>query len=211
VWQSALLHPERVGGVIGVNTPFFPRLPIRPTDLFRSVGGDNNYIVFFQQPGVADELMASRVRGVFTGLMQRARPPAELAELAETAAGENWVEAVSTRAIEGEPLMTGDELEVYIDTFERTGFTGGINWYRNFDRNWELTPEQDGAKIDVPCLMVTAEWDPVLTPAMAQGMDTWIADLETHQIDRCGHWTQQEEPDALNRIMLDWLGRRFPT
>ena len=211
VWQAALLLPDRVAGVIGLNTPFFPRSLLPPTEVFRAVGGDNNYIVFFQQPGVADELMAANVRGVFTGLMQRGRPPEELAELAATSPGENWVEAVSRHLVDGEPLLTDDELDVYVSTFEATGFTGGINWYRNFDRNWEMTPDQEGAKIGVPCLMVTAEWDPVLTPAMAQGMDTWIADLETHQIARCGHWTQQEKPDELNRIMLDWLGRRFPT
>ena len=211
VWQAALLQSDRVAGVVGVNTPYFPRLPLPPIQVFRSVGGENNYIVFFQQRGVADEMMAANVRGVFAGLMQRGRPPAELAELVKTAANENWVEAVSRRAVGGEALLTDDELDVYVKTFERTGFTGGINWYRNFDRNWELTSDQEGAKIDVPCLMVTAEWDPVLTPAMAQGMDSWIADLETHQIARCGHWTQQEQPDELNRIMLDWLGRRFPT
>ena len=210
VWQAALLVPERVAGVVGVNTPYFPRLPLPPIHVFRTLGGDNNYIVFFQKPGVADDLMAANVRGVFPALMRRGRPPAELAELAEVVPGENWVEAVSRRAVDGEALLADDELRVYVDTFERTGFTGGINWYRNFDRNWELTADQDGAKIDVPCLMVTAEWDPVLTPAMAEGMDTWIADLETYQIARCGHWTQQERPDELNRVMLDWLGRRFP-
>ena len=70
----------------------------------------------------------------------------------------------------GEPMLSDEELAVYVDTFERTGFTGGINWYRNIDRNWETTPQLDGARIDVPSLMVTAEWDPVLRPAMAAAM-----------------------------------------
>jgi pimeloyl-ACP methyl ester carboxylesterase len=210
VWQIALLQRDRVGGVVGVNTPYFPRLPRPPTEVFREVGGENNYIVFFQKPGVADEMMAANVRSVFGGLMQRSTPPEQLADLVEAGPDENWVEVVSRRAVAGEPLLSAEELDVYVTTFQRTGFTGAINWYRNFDRNWELTPELEGARIDVPCLMVTAEWDPVLTPAMAQGMDTWIADLETHQIDRCGHWTQQEHPEELNRLMLDWLRRRFP-
>ena len=105
--------------------------------------------------------------------------------------------------------MTDAELEVFISTFEKTGFTGGVNWYRNFDRNWETAPEIGTAKIEVPSLMVTAEWDPVLRPEMAAGMPSLVTDLETAMIEKCGHWTQQEKPDQLNRILLDWLERRF--
>ena len=210
VWQQALLHPDRVAGVIGVNTPFFPRFPMAPTELFRLTGGDNHYILYFQEPGVADAALATDVRGVFAGLMRRGVPLAEISAM-PVGDSQNWAQAVQHRALAGDPLLSDAELDVYVDAFTRTGFTGGLNWYRNFDRNWELTPEQEGARIDVPCLMVTAEWDPVLTPAMADGMGPAVADLETHMIERCGHWTQQEHPEELNRLMLDWLGRRFPT
>jgi pimeloyl-ACP methyl ester carboxylesterase len=209
VWQLALLHPSRVAGVVGVNTPFFARLPVAPTEVFRLTGGENHYILYFQEPGVADAAMAANVRGVFSGLMRRGVPPREVEALV-SAGARNWAETVAESALPGEELLSAEELDVFAGTFARTGFTGGLNWYRNFDRNWELTPELEGAKIDVPCLMVTAEWDPVLAPALAQGMDRWIADLETHMIARCGHWTQQERPDELNRLLVDWLGRRFP-
>ena len=209
VWQMALLQPDRVVGVVGVNTPYFPRYPMAPIDLFRAVGGDNHYIVWFQEPGVADRAMAGNVRAVLSGLLRRGGPPRALEEL--PGSDQNWAQAVASGVVPGEPMLSDEDLDVYVETFTRTGFTGGLNWYRNFDRNWELTPEQEGATISVPCLMVTAEWDPVLTPAMAEGMNAWIADLETHQIDECGHWTQQERPDELNRILLDWLGRRFPS
>jgi pimeloyl-ACP methyl ester carboxylesterase len=105
--------------------------------------------------------------------------------------------------------MPDQELEVFIETFETTGFTGGVNWYRNFDRNWETAPEVGVAKIEVPSLMVTAEWDPVLRPQMAAGMSSRVTDLETAMIEKCGHWTQQDKLDELNRILLDWLGRKF--
>jgi pimeloyl-ACP methyl ester carboxylesterase len=209
VWQMALLQPERVAGVIGVNTPYLPRAPIPPVQLFRAAAGENHYIVWFQTPGVADEVLAADPGAVFTGLMRRAGPPRPSDEVVP-ATSQSWVEAMASAATRGEPMLTDTELDVYVSTFTRTGFTGGLNWYRNFDRNWELTPELEGATIGVPCLMVTAELDPVLSPALAQGMDTWIADLETHQIDGCGHWTQQERPAELNALVLDWLRRRFP-
>src|SRR5438876_546878 len=88
------------------------------------------------------------------------------------------------------------------------GGTGGINWYRNLDRNWETTPELDGAHIEVPSLMITAEWDPVLRPELAEAMRGLVPDLEVAMIRGCGHWTPQEKPAELNRIMVDWLTRR---
>jgi pimeloyl-ACP methyl ester carboxylesterase len=98
---------------------------------------------------------------------------------------------------------------VFVRSFERTGFSGGLNWYRNVDRNWETAPGVGATRIDVPCLMVAAEWDPVLRPEMAAGMGALIADLETVTIPRCGHWTQQERPHELNRILVDWLARKL--
>ena len=104
---------------------------------------------------------------------------------------------------------TPAEREHYTAVFARTGFRGGINWYRNFDRNWETAPSIGAAPIALPCLMVTAEWDPALRPEMAGGMSALCPDLETVMIRGCGHWTQQEKADELNGILVDWLRRRF--
>jgi pimeloyl-ACP methyl ester carboxylesterase len=210
VWQMALLHPERTAGVIGVNTPYFPRAFAAPTAIFRQLFGDNYYICHFQQPGVADAALARDPRRVFTQLMRRGVPIAETeARLAARGAMPNMVEMVYEGEPLGAPLLSDDELAVYVDTFTRTGFTGGINWYRNLDRNWETTPALADARIAVPSLMVTAEWDAVLRPEMAEPMRALVADLEIHMIRACGHWTPQERPSELNAAMIDWLRRRF--
>jgi len=209
VWQMPLLHPDRVAGVVGLNTPFTSRFPLKPTDLFRMVGGDNHYILYFQEPGVADRALADNVEALFDKMLRRAVDPAELLAAVPDGAAD-FVQAVVNSPILGAELLTPDEHAVYVDTFKATGFTGGLNWYRNFDHNWEQTPEQDGCRIDdVPCLMITAAWDPVLPPALAQGMPSLINDLEVHEIAKCGHWTQQEHPDETNQILTDWLTRRF--
>lgn len=215
VWNLALRAPERVEAVVGMSVSFTPRPPSPPTELFRALFGDNFfYILHFQEPGVADAELGRDPEATLRRFLYSISGDAPFETLSALGGpvGRNFFDRLSEPP-DGTlpPWLTPDDLAYFADAFSSTGFTGGINWYRNFDRNWELTSDQEGAKIDVPCLMVTAEWDPVLTPAMAQGMDTWIADLETHQIARCGHWTQQEQPDELNRIMLDWLGRRFPT
>jgi pimeloyl-ACP methyl ester carboxylesterase len=177
------------------------------------VGGHDEkmYILWFQKPGVADDVLAREVRRVFDVLMRRAVPPEEMLARAAASGGldMNPFRRLSEVESIGEPFLAADELDVFVRTFERTGFTGALNWYRNFDRNWEVAPAVGTAKIQVPSLMVTAQWDPVLRPEMAAGMPALVADLETVMIERCGHWTQQEKPDELNRILVDWLGRRF--
>jgi microsomal epoxide hydrolase len=214
VWAMPVLHPERTAGVIGVNTPYLARPPLPPTQLMRGlVGGQDErmYILWFQPPGVADAALAAQTRLVFEKLMRGGFDPAvALAEAQKSGALDmNPFRRLAELDALGEPILTADELDVYVETFARTGFTGGLNWYRNFDRNWETAPQIGVAKIEVPSLMVTAEWDAALRPEMAFGMDQRVADLETVMIPRCGHWTQQEKPAELNRILVDWLTRRF--
>jgi pimeloyl-ACP methyl ester carboxylesterase len=210
VWHMPLLHPSRTAGVIGVNTPYLPRAFAPPVAMFRQLFGDNYYVCHFQEPGVADAGLARDPRRVFTQLMRRGVPIAEAeARLAALGRMPNMVELVHEGTPLGAPLLDDDELGVYADTFARTGFTGGINWYRNIDRNWETTPALDGARIEVPSLMVTAEWDAVLRPELAEPMRAFVPDLEIHMIPSCGHWTPQEKPDELNAVMIDWLRRRI--
>ncbi len=211
VWNMPVMHPGRVSGVIGVNTPFLPRPPIDPIMAMRMRFGENMYIVFFQKPGEADEILARDVGKSFRFFMRRnAMTQKEFAARPQEEKNLELVKALQSDESRwrGEVLLTPEEMKYFVDTFTRTGFTGGINWYRNFTRNWELsgTLEQ---RVHVPSLMIMAEDDVVLSPAMADGMETWVPDLEKVLIRNCGHWTQQEHPDEVNRAMIDWLNRRF--
>jgi pimeloyl-ACP methyl ester carboxylesterase len=216
VWPMAVLHPERVAGVIGVNTPNLPRSPMKPTELMRlMVGGQDEkmYILWFQQPGVADAALHAHTRDVFEKLLRGGVSPAEATARSASMGFEpgdmNPFRRIAEIPAFGDRIVDDSELDQFVRVFERTGFTGGINWYRNMDRNWETAPGVGATRIEVPCLMVTAEWDPVLRPEMAAGMGALIPDLETHMIPKCGHWTQQDKPEELNRILVDWLSRKF--
>ena len=107
-------------------------------------------------------------------------------------------------------MLSTAELEYYTAAFQKTGFGSAINWYRNIDANCANHPTLGFAPLELPCLMVTAERDRALPPMMAQSMPERISDLEMHMIEGCGHWTQQEKPEELNRLMRDFLKRRFP-
>jgi pimeloyl-ACP methyl ester carboxylesterase len=204
-WHMPLLHRARTVGVVGVNTPYFPRPGAPPVGLMRAMWGDRYYIVHFQQPGVADAAFARDVRRVFTQLFRTAAGPVAPPGVRQP---RTMVELVEGPEAPGRPLLADDELQVYVDAFSRTGFTGGLNWYRNLDRNWATTEALAGAMVTVPALMIAAERDPVLRPELSETMDALVPDLERVVLPGCGHWTQHEQPEALNRVLLDWLRRR---
>ncbi|HEY5336601.1 MAG TPA: alpha/beta hydrolase [Rhizomicrobium sp.] len=212
VWSMPLLHPTRVSGVIGVNTPFLARPPIDPIMGMRALYGEDMYIVYFQKPGEADAALAQDVGKAFRFFMRKGGPTAE--EYAKRPKEERNLALI--KAIQsdeatwpGELVMPKEELQVFIDTFTRTGFTGGINWYRNFTRNWVESGKIE-QKVHVPGLMIMAENDIVLSPAMADGMERFVPDLEKVLIRNCGHWTQQEHPEETSAAMITWLKKRFP-
>ena len=219
VWQMALRHPGRTAGVIGVNTPFMPRAPADPIEIMRARLGEEMYIVHFQKPGEADAVLASDVSKTMNFFMKRPAPGAgggSAGFATERKPGDPSVfplvkilkaydPAFDTRPT----FLAPDEMATFVETFQRTGFTGGINWYRNITRNWRLA-EGVADKVTQPSLMVMAELDAVLPPSSADGMGAYVTDLEKALIAGSGHWTQQEKPEETSRAILDWLGRRFP-
>ena len=218
VWQMALRRPERVAGVVGVNTPFTPRAPADPIEIMRKRMGEEMYIVHFQKPGEADAILGSDVAKTMRFFMKK--PPAGQAPsrgmASERKPGDpsvfplvRIVEAYNPPHDSRAEFLTEDEFEVFMEAFQRTGFTGGINWYRNISRNWRLG-EGGEDRVVQPALMIMAEKDAVLPPSAADGMERFIPDLEKSLVEDSGHWTQQDQPAAVNRILLDWLGRRFP-
>jgi pimeloyl-ACP methyl ester carboxylesterase len=211
-WAMPVLHPGRTAGVVGVNTPLLPRSPMPPTQLLRAMAGGQDeklYILWFQKPGVAESVLDADPSLVFERLLRGGVPFDEIARRMGPELDMNPFRRLASLEPFGEPIGTPEERAHYADVFRRTGFRGGINWYRNLDRNWETAPELGARRIEVPCLMVTAEWDPALRPEMAGGMPAQCSDLETVMLRGCGHWTQQERPDELNRVLVDWLRRRF--
>jgi pimeloyl-ACP methyl ester carboxylesterase len=212
VWSMPLLHPDRVLGVIGVNTPFFARPTIDPIAGIRMMRGENNYVVFFQKPGVADEILARDAGKTFRFFMRKNMTTAkEFASAPPQAKNFELVHAIEQdeRGFRGEPLLTDEEMTVFVETYKRTGFTGGINWYRNLTRNWQLMENVD-QRVNVPSLMIMAEDDVVLPPSLTEGMERYVPDLDKVLIRGSGHWTQQEKPEETGRAMIDWLKRRFP-
>lgn len=215
VWTLVRLYPERCLGVIGVNTPALrpPNLPRKePEEEPLVVRSENYYVNQFQKPGRAEAVLEKDVRKTFRVILTRGglwnverfkalpkdSPERQLDLLTLLERSEN----------PGEQFLPDDVLDYFVETFEITGFTGGLNWYRNLLRALGALSDAKW-QIDVPCLYIGAENDVVLQPSSADGMEDFIDDFERHTIMDCGHWTQQEKPDELNRVVIDWLNRKF--
>ncbi|HEY91048.1 MAG TPA: alpha/beta hydrolase [Dehalococcoidia bacterium] len=180
IWPMALMHPDRVERVISLNIPFHGHARERPTESFKKLpDGRFNYILYFQEPGRAE----ADIEPDITGWLNQT--------LRNIAVQQEWI--------------TDETIKVFADAFEKGGITGPINYYRNVDRNWELTAHLDGTQITVPSLMISAEGDPILKPETTQGMEAVVPNLTRHLVRDCGHWTQQEQPDEVNSVMVEFL------
>jgi pimeloyl-ACP methyl ester carboxylesterase len=189
VWGMSLIAPERVRAVAGLSVPFIPRAPAAPVPIMRRHLGEDFYIVWFQEPGNADAALAKDVRRTLTTSRVWTSQWAQEQEEPRRPA---W--------------LSEQELAVYVEAFERTGFTGGLNWYRNIDRNWRELEPYGERHVTQPAMFLTGEKDPVRLFSPAEAMDGWIDDLRrVDVVDGAGHWVQQQAPEAVNAALLEFL------
>ena len=209
-WQMALLAPERMAGYIALNIPFLKRPPINPVTYMRWKLGKDFYIVNFQKSDEADRRFAEDPRRFIDVMMRKRRvdrdrpgkPKGKRPSI-------SLLRMFDTGEPAGERLLTDEELDYYAEAFGAGGFTGPINWYRNFKHNWKSTRGVE-QRVKVPTLFIGASDDVVVSRKQIEAMSAYVDDLEVHMIEDCGHWTQQEKPDELNAVMLEWLGRHYP-
>lgn len=195
VTNFALLYPDRVAVLVNLSVPPVPRAAAPPTQIWRRTFGDNFfYILYFQEPGVADADLGRDPRQSLQRMLALEGFTAPASELAD-------------RPLPPlPPWLREDEFEHYAAEFTRTGFTGGLNWYRNFDRNWELTEQTPAATITVPTLFVAGTADPVLSFTPRHRVTELVTgDYREVLLDGAGHWLQQERPDDVNALLLEHL------
>ncbi|MCH7822445.1 MAG: alpha/beta hydrolase [Proteobacteria bacterium] len=208
-WQMALLVPGRMTGLVALNIPFFPRSSVEPIAYMRAELGDDFYIVNFQDSDQADRRCDENPAWVFEMLMRRNTiTRKQFDTLPKAMRSFNLLAALGRRELTGEKLLAREEEKVFVDAFMAGGFTAPINWYRNWTHNWESTADLDQT-VRVPSLFIGAIDDVIISPGQIDAMKPFVPDLEVHMLENCGHWTQQEKPDDVNSILIDWLGRHY--
>ncbi len=207
-WHAALLRPDRVRGVIALSVPYRPRGSTPPLTVLRSLLGDGFYMVYFQEPGRADEELARDVPATFRKVLYAASgaaPP--LVPVVPPGAG--FLDVCPDPGVLPGWLSESD-IGAFTAEFEGTGFTGPLNWYRNLDRNWELTAPWHHAPVTVPALFVAGDRDFVVSQPgpgeLVARMRRAVPRLrDAILLPGCGHWTQQERPGEVSAAMIDFI------
>jgi pimeloyl-ACP methyl ester carboxylesterase len=204
----AMLEPQRMDGLIALNIPHIRRPPADPVELMRQRFGDDFYIVNFQDSDEADRLFESDPRHFLNMMMRKKQLTRQQFErLPRKHQVLSLLNTARRTTGSGEQLLNEKELDYFEEAYRISGFTGPINRYRNWTLNWERLAGVDET-IHVPTLFIGARDDVVVSLNQIEAMTELIPDLELHVLDDCGHWSQQERPDEVNRLMLEWLVKR---
>jgi pimeloyl-ACP methyl ester carboxylesterase len=215
VWAMARLHPDRCLGIAGLNTAAgrpsnLP--PLENVDPSLIVLTPNYYVGTFQTPGVAEQILEADVRKTFDFILSRGGiwNRESFLQMPENSDERqmNLLAMIQRENPPGDPFMSDEVMNYFTETYEVTGFTGGLNWYRAIAKLGRIMASAE-ARIEVPSLYVGAENDVILPPSSADGMEDFITDLEKYTVMDSGHWTQQEKPDEVNRVLISWLKRKI--
>lgn len=207
LWQMAMLAPERIDKLVILNIPHFPRSPADPIEIMRARFGNDFYIVNFQDSDEADREFGSDPRHFINRMMRKNQLTREQFEkLPPHYQVVSLLRQTRAEDANGDALLSDEELDYYAAGFGQSGFTGPINWYRNWTHNWEQLEGVD-QQIDIPTLFIGATNDVLISLQHIEGMKPLVNDLTIHMLE-CGHWTQQERPDEVNDLLIDWLVQR---
>jgi pimeloyl-ACP methyl ester carboxylesterase len=210
-WHSALMRPDRFRAVAGLSVPYRPRGKISAIEAFKAGGMEAIYMMYFQEPGVAERELERDVRRTLASVYYSLSGslPSDKRWHPFVPPGKGLLDTGFEPTLPLSWLSEADLAE-YARDFTASGFRGGLNWYRNLHRSWELMAPFAAAPIRQPSLFIAGERDPVIA---MPGMRTALEELrpvlpgltKSVIIEGAGHWVQQEAPDQVNALLLDFL------
>lgn len=211
VWELALRAPERVDALAVLNNPYTPRPPRPPSDFWTKAARRHFlHLSYFQEPGVADAELAARPREFLARVYYALSGDYHYLDTWKNPPGLGYLDVLPQAPALPWTWLSDTEFDTLVTAFERTGFTGGLEWYRNLDRNWHNTEPFTGADITVPTYFLYGENDPDMEGFA--GRDP-LATLRAHVTDLravvrvpgAGHLVQLEQTDAVNTFLTTAL------
>ncbi|MCB1671006.1 MAG: alpha/beta hydrolase, partial [Pseudomonadales bacterium] len=168
------------------------------------------YILYHQEPGVAEAEYDADPEALLSRLYLSPDSPRDAPEVSDPHRSAGGLIPRLGAPKELPDWLTREDLDYYLSQFEQAGFRGGINYYRNFHRNWEITEALSNAKITMPVLFIAGEKDLVIaganTEQLRAGMSRVAEDLrDVVIVPDSGHWIQQERPERTNQALLEFL------
>jgi pimeloyl-ACP methyl ester carboxylesterase len=216
-WTSVLLRPDLFDAIALLSVPYMPPSERRPDRALDEMVGPENefYMSYFQEPGRVEAEVEEDLRrwlgGFYYGASADAPPAAGLA-MAVVPRGERLVDRMVPLDREL-AWLPADDLDVYVAEFERTGLTGGLNRYRNLERDWADLAALRGQPLRVPALFIGGDRDgPTVwgANAIARFPETLPLLRGSHILENCGHWLQQEKAEEVNALLLGFLAEVRP-
>jgi pimeloyl-ACP methyl ester carboxylesterase len=209
-WHAALWRPDMFRAVCGMSVPYSPPGYVDILSALDKLGINDFYLQYFQKPGVPEAELQQDIRSALRRIYFTAGGEFEekgkgFARLTTGSLLGNTVDPPKLPA-----WLSEADLDYYVQEFSRTGFRGGLNWYRNLRRNWELGGPWRGQPIRQPSLFIAGSRDGVLRfPAAQSQLDNFPKTLPglhgSHIIDGAGHWVQQERAAEVNRLLIEFL------
>jgi pimeloyl-ACP methyl ester carboxylesterase len=211
-WHCALLRPDIFRALVLMSVPYRSGSwgSIRPTEGMKRMAGERQfYQLYFQEVGKAEHELEEDVRKTMLTLLYSASgdPPPDKRWRFLFDKSQKFIDTGSLPDTLPK-WLTEQDIDLFTKEFERTGFRGGLNWYRNADRNWALTSFLNGATIRQPTLFVAGELDGVIAMSRRgfETLETSIPGLTKKVlIPGAGHWVQQERPNEVNRLLIEFL------
>ena len=210
-WGAAMLRPDVFRAVVGMSVPWTPPGRIDLLSALEKQGITNFYMQYFQAPGVAEAELEADVRQSLRRIYHTAS--GDMREKGKGFAVLQPGQGLLGNTVEPEhsPVwFTEQDLAFLAAEFSRTGFRGGLNWYRNIRRSWELFAPWRGVLIHQPSMFIAGERDGVLRfPASRAQIDAYPLTLPglrgSHILPGAGHWIQQERADEVNGLLTAFL------
>jgi pimeloyl-ACP methyl ester carboxylesterase len=206
-WHAALFRPDMFTAVAGLSVPPPFRGRGRPLDTLREIGITNFYWQYFQTPGVAEAEFERDIKLTMRTLLGRGFSDPAASLFVED--GKGFLgDARADRPLPD--WLSEADLAYFTEAYRTSGFRGGLNWYRNIDRNWELTAPWQGAQIHQPSLFIAGSKDSVITGLIGAKRVTELERVLPNLkqkliIGGAGHWVQQERADEVNAALIAFL------
>ena len=209
VWDLLRTYPERARGGVSMSVPFF-NPPVPPTQLFEMLSGGNFfYILYFQEPGVAEKELEADVRTTMRKVLVGIAAGGQGVPEPLPREGTGFLDQLDNREGPLPSWLTEADLDTYVAGYEESGFFGPVSYYRNLDRNWERNHEIDASVMSMPIAFIAGVEDPVVArggPNLVEAAHSVLPDYRgTTMIEGAGHWVQQEKPDETNAALLEFL------
>jgi pimeloyl-ACP methyl ester carboxylesterase len=210
-WHCALLRPDVFRAVVGMSVPWSPPAHVDFLSALHKRGISRFYMQYFQLEGVAEaeferDIAQSLRRIYYSASADAPREKAMFGMLPDV--GGFLDTTLDPQALPS--WFQQADLEYLVAQFTHAGFRGGLNWYRNLRRSWELMGPWRGQYIMQPSMFIVGERDGVLnfpaSRAQIAAYPTTLPGLRSnHELSGAGHWVQQEKPAEVSRLLLDFL------